>query len=230
MNNSDAFSDHSIITTDDGSYTLFLPKLGEQYHSLKGALSESMHVYINTGYNHVNTNPVSVLEIGFGTGLNTLLTLIEAKRQNRTTIYHTLEKYPLSGEIIKGLNYSKQLGGDANIYWKAIHESGWNSSTLICPDFEFARYDCDVYDFCPQRKYDVVYFDAFAPEVQPEMWTQELFNDIFSWIAEDGVLVTYCAKGIVRRTMQASGFEVERLDGPVGGKREILRATKKHRH
>jgi tRNA U34 5-methylaminomethyl-2-thiouridine-forming methyltransferase MnmC len=227
MNNSDAFNDHSIITTDDGSYTLFLPKLGEQYHSLKGALAESMHVYIHTGYQSITTNPVSVLEIGFGTGLNTLLTLLEAEKENRSTVYHSLEKYPLSGDIIKNLNYSRILGENTAIYWKTIHESGWNSSSVICSNFEFARYDCDVYDFCPQRKYDVVYYDAFAPEVQPEMWTQKLFNDIFSWMNTGGVLVTYCAKGIVRRTLQASGFEVERLNGPVGGKREILRAAKK---
>jgi len=226
MSNLDAFREHCIINTDDGSYTLHLPQLGEHYHSEKGAISESEHVYIKTGLRACAKKEIRVLEMGFGTGLNALLSVQEAASSNTNIHYTTLEKYPLSAEVLSGLNYAQQAGANASVYWKAIHEARWNVATPILPHFTLLKLDCDIANFEPTKPFDVIFYDAFAPAIQPELWTEELFKILYDWMNADGILTTYCAKGDVRRALQAAGFTVERLAGPEKGKREILRARK----
>lgn len=211
----------SIIKhTDDGSFTLFLPDMEEHYHSTKGARTESQHVFIDMGFKHSSAACPRILEIGFGTGLNALLTLETAIQSGKTVHYTTLELYPLEWDIVDKLAYT------ANPLFKKLHTCPWGEEVEIVPEFKLLKLKADFTTFVPSGLYDVVYFDAFAPEKQPEMWNAQLFDDLYVNISENGILTTYCAKGIIRRMLQQSGFKVERLPGPPGGKREILRAIK----
>lgn len=214
-----------IETTADGSHTLFVPEMNEHYHSINGAIQESQHVYIKAGFNQCRKPEIHVLEMGFGTGLNALLTALDAERRKIKVFYTGLEKFPLSQEIINHLNYSEIsviAGLIRNPLFQTIHQAGWGKSEFIHPYFNLEKIQTDFRDFDFPDKYDVVYYDAFAPDKQPEVWSQELFDKIFSAMNPDGILTTYCAKGSIRRMMQQAGFSVERIPGPVG-KREILR-------
>lgn len=212
-----------IEYTADGSATLFVPELDEHYHSVKGAHTESQHIFIEMGFRHVAANPVYLLEIGFGTGLNALLTLLETEATGREVEYTGLELHPLKWETIESLGYS------CNPLFEKLHASPWEIRNEITPRFSLTKKEAD-FTRLPEApgltSFDVIYFDAFAPEKQPEMWSQELFDHLFSITRSGGVLTTYCAKGVIRRMLQQAGFIVERLPGPPGGKREILRATK----
>lgn len=212
--------------TADGSYTLFVPEMDEHYHSVKGALTESEHIFIGNGLRHAAATSPRVLEIGFGTGLNAFLTLLEAQRTGRSIHYTTIERYPLDSRTVDCLRYPELVAPEAAPLFAELHRAPWNTPRTIIPEFTLLKLEADFtgYDF--EGGYDVVYFDAFAPEKQPEMWTQPLFDRIFGKMNPGGVLTTYCAKGVVRRMLQSAGFTVERLPGPPGGKREILRATK----
>ncbi len=210
--------------TDDGSNTLFVPQLNEHYHSTKGALTESKHIFIQEGFLHLNKNEVKVLEVGFGTGLNAIETLFAANENGIKTSYHSLELFPLTWQDVCELGYTNSE------YYSAIIEAQWNKTTKITDKFELTKHLFDftrLKEFTSEKEFDVVYFDAFAPEKQPEMWNQQLFNQLYVLLKSGGVLTTYCAKGAVRRMLQSAGFEVERIPGPPGGKREILRANKK---
>jgi tRNA U34 5-methylaminomethyl-2-thiouridine-forming methyltransferase MnmC len=211
----------NIQLTADGSHTLFLPEMNEHYHSVNGAVQESRHVYLEAGFNRCRKETVRVLELGFGTGLNALLTAGESRRKKIKTFYVSLEQYPLPPEIINLLNYSEL---DRELF-QQIHAVEWNKAVPVSPFFTLHKIKADftAYDFA--GNYDVVYYDAFAPEKQAEVWSQELFDRLFRAICPDGILTTYCAKGSVRRMMQQAGFVVERIPGPPG-KREILRARK----
>lgn len=215
-----------IQTTADGSQTLFVPSLDEHYHSVKGALTESLHIFIRMGLQECASPEPRVLEIGFGTGLNAWLTLQEAKK-GRKVSYTTLEKYPLPQELIAQLDYPAQLSPSFAPYYLALHRAAWNTWVELTPSFQLRKVQADFTTVQFREEYDVIYFDAFAPEKQPEMWSQELFDRLYRCLAPEGIFVTYCAKGVVRRMLQASGFEVERLPGPPGGKREILRGRKR---
>jgi len=218
-----------IERTNDGSVTLYVPYLDEHYHSTNGAVQESQHVYLEAGLKYyINTfyknntlydNEIHVLEFGFGTGLNAFLTALEAEKQKIKIRYIALEKFPLSEEIIENLNYF----ADNEFLFKQIHLSEWGNSVQVSPYFTLHKVNIDFNLFNFPNCYDVVYFDAFAPDKQPEVWTQDLFDKIFSSMNYGGVLTTYCAKGIVRRMMQQAGFSVERIPG-AAGKREMLRA------
>ncbi|MCQ2217683.1 MAG: tRNA (5-methylaminomethyl-2-thiouridine)(34)-methyltransferase MnmD [Paludibacteraceae bacterium] len=214
-----------IQTTADGSQTLFVPSLDEHYHSIKGALTESLHIFIKMGLQESKAEEPRILEIGFGTGLNALLTAGEAEK-DRTIRYTTLERYPLSMELVGQLEYPKLVDEHTAKYFLPIHRCKWNEWNQITDNFYLRKIECDFTKLEIKEKYDVIYFDAFAPEKQPEMWSQEIFNEMYDCLDENGILVTYCAKGAVRRMLQAAGFEVERLAGPPGGKREILRGKK----
>lgn len=230
-----------IELTADGSHTLFVPSMNEHYHSVNGAETEAEHIYINYGFRESNASPLHVLEIGFGTGLNAFLTLIETQKLYKKVIYTSLELYPLSLELIRKLNYPDIIHPEyANLYYD-LHQAKWNESCKITSDFSILKVNVDFTNIAHPTEsakwslgtvdnqpisYDVVYFDAFAPEKQPEMWNQELFNALYASMNPNGILMTYCAKGVVRRMLQSSGFTVERLPGPPG-KREVLRATKK---
>ena len=225
-----------IEKTDDGSATLFVPELNEHYHSTKGARTESQHIFINMGLKASSAPAPRILEIGFGTGLNAWLTLEAAEKNNLNVYYTGLELYPLEWETVESLNYitiDEHLTIDsvqqsALSLFKHIHTSPWEEDTSLTSHFTLRKVQTDVSDIStmPPLTADVIYFDAFAPEKQPEMWSQELFNHLYVLLNDDGILTTYCAKGVIRRMLQAAGFIVERLPGPPGGKREILRARK----
>ena len=213
--------------TADGRYTLFVPELDEHYHSVKGALTESEHIFINMGLKHSSAPSPRILEIGFGTGLNAFLTSLEAEKDNRSIFYTTIEKYPLDMETIKLLDYPELIAPEESKLFYSIHNAGWNSPQTISGNFTIEKIEGDFTEYRFRNGYDIIYFDAFAPEKQPEMWSQTLFNNLYEILNDDGILTTYCAKGAVRRMLQEAGFIVERLPGPPGGKREILRGTKK---
>ena len=209
--------------SDDGSHTLFVPELNEHYHSVYGARTESMHVFIESGLNRVKAENIRILEIGFGTGLNALLTALN--KNNKTIEYHSLEKYPLNSELENILQYSSEQDKQDTMLFHTIHSSQWNSMTEIAPGFNLLKWEADLLSVEFKSRYDLVYFDAFAPDIQPEMWSESVFNKIFNAMNIDGILTTYSAKGVVRRTLQKVGFTVERIPGPPH-KREMLRATK----
>lgn len=229
-----------IEKTDDGSATLFVPELNEHYHSTKGARTESQHIFINMGLKASAALSPRILEIGFGTGLNAWLTLEEAERSGRNIHYTGLELYPLEWQMIEQLEYignDEQLavGGNprsAIDLFRQLHTSPWEEDVPLTPHFTLQKVQTDANRYLAegsrtlQQGTDVIYFDAFAPEKQPEMWSQELFDRLYVLLNPGGILTTYCAKGVIRRMLQAAGFIVERLAGPPGGKREILRARK----
>lgn len=212
--------------TADGSYTLYVPELDEHYHSVKGALTESQHIFIDMGLKHSSITAPHILEIGLGTGLNCVLTLLEAKESQRHVYYTGIERYPLNEEIIRKLNYPSIIGKGCEEDYFAIHQAPWEEDACLSPWFTLHKMEGDFTHYSFEQKYDIIYFDAFAPEKQPEMWEQSLFDNLYQVLNEGGILTTYCAKGVVRRMLQTAGFKVERLPGPPGGKREILRATK----
>ena len=212
--------------TADGSYTLYVPELDEHYHSIKGALTESQHIFIDMGLKHSSVNSPKILEIGLGTGLNCILTLLEAEESQRHIHYTGIERYPLNEEIIRKLDYPSIIGNKHEEKYLAIHQTPWEEDIHLSPWFTLHKIEGDFTHYTFENKYDIIYFDAFAPEKQPEMWEQSLFDNLYNVLNEGGILTTYCAKGIVRRMLQTAGFKVERLPGPPGGKREILRATK----
>lgn len=221
--------------TADGSYTLYVPELDEHYHSVKGALTESQHIFIDMGLKHSQATTPRILEIGLGTGLNAFLTLIAAEEMQKKVHYTGIERYPLGEEAVRRLNYPGIIGRGHEEDYYAIHRAGWETDEALSPWFtlhktegDFTRlFHSEKAPAIPLSGYDIIYFDAFAPEKQPEMWEQSLFNSLYHALNEEGILTTYCAKGAVRRMLQAAGFTVERLPGPPGGKREILRATKR---
>ena len=215
-----------IEQTTDGSYTLYVPELDEHYHSVKGALTESQHIFIDMGLKHSSVTAPHILEIGLGTGLNCILTLLEAKESQRHVHYTGIERYPLNEEIIRKLNYPSIIGKECEEDYFAIHQAPWEEDVCLSPWFTLHKMEGDFTHYSFEQKYDIIYFDAFAPEKQPEMWEQSLFDNLYQVLNEGGILTTYCAKGVVRRMLQTAGFKVERLPGPPGGKREILRATK----
>lgn len=212
--------------TADGSYTLYVPELDEHYHSVKGALTESQHIFIEMGLKHSPAPEPRILEIGLGTGLNAFLTLIAAEEMQRKVHYTGIERYPLAEETLRQLDYPGIIGKKHEEDYYAIHQAPWEKETNLSPWFTLHKIEGDFTRHTFQKGYDIIYFDAFAPEKQPEMWEQALFNTLYNVLNEGGILTTYCAKGVVRRMLQTAGFTVERLPGPPGGKREILRATK----
>ena len=207
----------SVSITDDGSKTVYSGRFGEHYHSTFGAVNESNHVFIEAGYSAVAANPVSVLEIGFGTGLNAWLTLQQSGRLHRRTFYETIELYPIEDATISELS--------DNEVFRSLHAAHWEQPVEITPDFIIYKRKSNLLQTTFTTKFDVVYFDAFSPAVQPEMWNFDIFANLYEAMNPGAVLTTYCAKGEVRRTMQNAGFTTERLPGPAG-KREMLRAKK----
>ncbi|WP_282117595.1 tRNA (5-methylaminomethyl-2-thiouridine)(34)-methyltransferase MnmD [Cellulophaga baltica] len=219
--------ERKIITTSDGSTTIQIVDWNEQYHSIHGAIQEAYHVFIKKGLSLYKDRAMAILEIGFGTGLNALITYIEAQNFNLKIDYTGVEAYPVSPEEIKQLNYIEQLEAQKfQEEFDKMHASEWEKSIAISSTFSLLKQQKDFMQITDKAAYDLIYFDAFGARVQPELWTEEIFKIMYAALNNNGVLVTYAAKGSVRRAMLAVGFEVERLDGPPG-KREMLRATKK---
>ncbi|HMW18106.1 MAG TPA: tRNA (5-methylaminomethyl-2-thiouridine)(34)-methyltransferase MnmD [Accumulibacter sp.] len=218
-----------LVKTADGSHSIDLPGLAEQYHSTHGAIQESQHVFIDHGYGHAQPAPprrLQVLEMGFGTGLNVLLTWAAAERERLPVSYTTLEAHPLRPEFAHQLNYPRQIrvsGADA--VFAALHECAWSIPQSLGMHFTFLKLRIRLQDFEPGERFDLIYYDAFSPNVQPELWTREIFEKLYRSLSNGGLLLTYCAKGQVKRNLKAAGFIVENLPGPPG-KREITRAYK----
>ena len=218
-----------IITTGDGSSTIHIEEWNEQYHSKHGAIQEAYHVFIDKGFRYFiesqKSNQISILEVGFGTGLNALITYLEAEKSSITVDYVGIEAFPVETKELKDLNYSEQLGLESNELFFKIHEVQWESPHSISPNFSLTKQQLFFKDLKFREQFDVIYFDAFGARVQPELWTEEIFKIMFEALKENGVLVTYAAKGSAKRAMEACGFRTERLDGPPG-KRHMLRALK----
>ena len=214
-----------LLITSDGSHTLFVPEIDESYHSTHGAIQESRYIFIEAGLKKCAKSEIQVLEIGFGTGLNAFLTLLEAERCTQKIHFTTLELYPVEIEKALQLNYPEELAQENRVNFEKMHTSTWNEEIQITPHFILKKIETDFTRYTFENKFDVVFFDAFSPEKQPEMWTQQQFEKIYASCNSGAILTTYCAKGAVRRAMQAAGFVVERLPGPKG-KREILRCLK----
>ncbi|TAJ11831.1 SAM-dependent methyltransferase [Marinilabiliaceae bacterium JC017] len=212
-----------VMISEDGSHTLFVPELNEHYHSTHGAIQESMHVFINAGLAHCKKENLSILEIGLGTGLNAFLTALNRGAHQIT--YHSLEKYPITEEVVKELNYCAADDPQQKELFEKLHQLPWNKQVPWTAGMELLKLETDLTSVNLPSTYDLVYFDAFAPDIQPEMWSDEIFSKLYSAMNPGGILTTYCAKGIIRRRLIAAGFKVERLPGPPG-KREMMRATK----
>jgi tRNA U34 5-methylaminomethyl-2-thiouridine-forming methyltransferase MnmC len=217
-----------IITTSDGSHTLFLPEMNEQYHSVNGAITESKYVYIEKGFNFCSTKNIAVFEVGFGTGLNCLLTAMQTEYEKRQTLYVAIEKFPLNKNVTDQLNYGSLISSEAQLLYSKIHDCKWNKTVKITECFSIKKIQADLTDyvFDDTKKFNLIYFDAFGPDKQPEMWTPLIFSKISKATTSDGVLVTYSAKGEVRRQLSASGFEMKKLPGPPG-KNQMLRGIKR---
>lgn len=216
----------SIEKTADGSVTLFREDMDEHYHSMKGAEAESAHVYVDLGWRHVAApgRTLRVFEVGFGTGLNAALTAIAARGMSVPTHYYSIELYPLPVETAHEFASCQPIGLCEEI--DAAVAAEWNSPVALSEHFTLEKINADFLAVELPQDIDVVYFDAFAPEKQPEMWSESLFRKLYAAMAPGGVLTTYCAKGAIRRMLKEIGFVVERLAGPAHGKREVLRATK----
>lgn len=217
-----------FLTTGDGSVTIHLPEWNEQYHSKHGAIAEAQHVFIQTGLYHFlaenATEHISILEIGFGTGLNAFLTLLEAERNSWQVHYTGIEAYPVAFSEVAQLNYPKKLNASENDFFR-LHKIPWEVASAISRNFQLTKRQQFFSEIADHKQYQLIYFDAFGARVQPELWTEAIFKKMFEALVPGGVLVTYAAKGSVRRVMQTVGFTVSRLPGPPG-KREMLRASK----
>ncbi len=232
----------NVVTSEDGSKTLKLEGFDESYHSMFGALAESRHIYIECGLNYfmkktLNKNNISILEVGLGTGLNCLLTALYLKNHSEVEISYTaIEKYPVTKEEAIALDHPSLFDAEMDVAYGlslAIQDSPWGVKTNIMPNFSILKVEDDLISFIdrdinptfPGFKFDIIYFDAFAPEIQPELWSKDVFKKLIEVTKPDGIFVTYSSKGIVKRALREVGFVVSRLKGPKG-KRHILRAQK----
>lgn len=216
-----------LIQTADGSHSYFIPEMDEQYHSKHGSIAESQHIFIQAGLMHQakNKKNIRLFELGMGTGLNVYLTALAAMEHNLSIEMHSLEAYPITLDEVKPLNYPECLGQPEALF-EQVHQLSWEELHALSPNFSLKKIHAKVQDFRFDSFYDLIYFDAFAPEKQEEMWDEAIFKKLYAALAPGGTLVTYCVKGIIRRRLMSIGFEVEKLQGPLGGKREMLRAAK----
>ncbi|MGL4598605.1 MAG: tRNA (5-methylaminomethyl-2-thiouridine)(34)-methyltransferase MnmD, partial [Bacteroidia bacterium] len=223
------FNKRSLAITADGSHTVVLTDEAIHYHSIHGAIQESKHVFLRMGWEALpsSKHEVRILEIGFGTGLNALLQFELGQQTTRPVHYTALEAYPLELELALACNYvSTENAYTQRTVFEQMHRCAWNESIQLSEHFVLEKIHTTLENYQPKsQSIDLIYFDAFAPNFQPELWTIEIFSKLYQALATGGLLVTYCAKGEVRRNLQAAGFSVERLDGPPG-KREMLRGKK----
>ena len=215
-----------IIETADGSNTLYIPDFKEHYHSVHGALCEAQHVFIKHGLKSIPKTKLSILEMGFGTGLNAFLTYLENRILHKEIIYTALDAYPVNPDLANELDYIGLKGyEDEEAIFQQMHQCIWTDTQMIDQYFSLQKIESTIQNVVFQNTFDLVYYDAFAPRVQPELWTEEIFAKIFSAMNAGAIMVTYCAKGSVKRALKTVGFDVESLEGPPG-KREMTRAKK----
>ena len=219
-----------IKTTSDGSKTLYISELNENYHSHHGALQEARHVFIDNGLKTVQNYEINILELGFGTGLNVLVTIDEFLKTDKNHVIHysTIEKYPVNECEVTELSYDSFFD-EPNIkeYYRKLHECEWNKTTEVFPNFFFTKYHCDFYDLkdLELHKINLVYYDCFGARVQPDLWEKPLFEMVADKMEMGGLLTTYSSKGSVRRILEELNFKVEKKTGPPG-KREMINAIK----
>lgn len=218
-----------LIITEDGSHSLYVPELKEHYHSTHGAIQESKHVFIESGYNFIapHYKSLNILEIGFGTGLNAFLTYIASAKTSKKINYIGVEPYPIDELVYTQMNFADLVGSNKNDVFLKMHQTNWRVPYFINDFFILNKIMEKIEDVSLMPgQMQLVYFDAFAPEVQPELWEKEVFEKLYEAMSSNSVLVTYCAKGEVKRNLKQVGFEIESIPGPKG-KREITRALKK---
>ena len=216
-----------IFQTLDGSTTIHLPEWNESYHSKHGAIQEAYHVFISNGLSLFQNKPISILEIGFGTGLNTFITFLEASKTTQIIDYVGVEAYPVSPEEVLQMNYVSELNAlQHKAIFEKIHETKWDEKIAISDNFTLTKRNQFFKDITDKNAFDLIYFDAFGYRVQPELWSTEIFKIMYDSLKLEGILVTYAARGVVKRSMIEVGFTVEKLPGPPG-KREMFRATKR---
>jgi len=214
-----------IITTGDGSHTIYVPGINDHYHSVYGAVQESEYIFIRNGFDICMADPVTIFEVGFGTGLNALLTATRSTQATRRVLYTSIEKYPLDKEIILSLNHHLYAGRDGEKIRKLIHQAEMDTMTKISNYFSIRKLSGDIITDELNSKFDLIYFDAFGPDKQPEMWSLSIFEKISGITKPGGILVTYSAKGEVKRNLRRVGFDVSVVPGPPG-KRHMMRAIK----
>lgn len=223
--------ERNIIPTADGSVTISIPASGVTYHSKHGAIQESMHVFIGAGLHYmirkdITHKPLRILEMGFGTGLNVLLVLQESIRTGLPVHYESIEAFPLENVVYSRLNYCEQLQApELQPLFMQLHDSSWETTHAITSQFSFVKRNTSLEKFAGNSEVDLIFYDAFAPSAQPELWTVDVFKKLYALLSPGGVLTTYCSKGDVRRAMMAAGFNIEKIPGPPG-KREMVRAGK----
>lgn len=221
--------DLNLIVTEDGSHSLSVPELDETYHSSHGAIQESNHVFIKHGLLHWAENnpgkPIKIFEVGFGTGLNAFLTAIEADKKNIQVQYQSIELYPIDKEFVGQLNYPAQLEESSSLF-EALHQASWEESIKINETFNLFKTKGSLIDFEFSETYDLIYFDAFAPSKQPELWEYPIIEKCYNALNKNGIFVTYSAKGQLKRDLKKAGFKLETLPGPPG-KFEMVRAIKR---
>ncbi len=220
--------EYEIIETEDGSHTLRLSGTNVTFHSNRGAIQESSHIFIQSAFDYfVQKNPskkvLQVFELGLGTGLNALLTAIAARKSNKQVVYKAVDLYPLPGTVFNKLNYASILN-EVELY-KIIMQTGWEQLLYVDPFFKIQKMNIGIEQYNFTEQYDMIFFDAFAPEDQEELWQIPIFEKLLNAMQPGGVMVTYCSKTVVRRALEAAGFVVEKISGP-WGKREIVRATR----
>jgi tRNA U34 5-methylaminomethyl-2-thiouridine-forming methyltransferase MnmC len=216
-----------IIQTLDGSTTIHLQEWDECYHSKHGAIQEAQHVFIKNGLSLFQNRQISILEIGFGTGLNAFITFLEASKMNQSIDYVGVEAYPISAEEVVSMNYVDELNAsNESAVFKKMHESNWEEKIVLRDDFTLTKRKQFFEEIDDFEKFDLIYFDAFGYRVQPELWSTAIFEKMYNALKSNSVLVTYAARGVVKRSMIEVGFTVEKLAGPPG-KREMFRASKK---
>ena len=213
-----------LVNTNDGSNSLKNLIINDSYHSKYGAINESKHIFINNGLKRISKKKIRVLEIGFGTGLNALLTQLYCDKKEQNIIYHTIDNLPLKKDTYSSLNYCDQLKIDKDIFLK-IHNSLWENEIELSNFFVLKKINCDFTKKLFNEKYDLIYFDAFSPSKQPEMWVLDNFKKLYNCLNSNGLLITYSSKGDVKRAIKEVGFNVFSVEGPTG-KREITLACK----
>jgi tRNA U34 5-methylaminomethyl-2-thiouridine-forming methyltransferase MnmC len=214
-----------LINTADGSNTLYVPSLNEQFHSLHGAITESMHVYINSALKLVNKKEISIFEIGFGTGLNAYLSAIFAFENDKSIFYYSIDNQIIDNKIIELLNYPEIINKNQDIFY-LIHKAKWNNTEKIHNNFFLNKILYNILDYDFNLNADIIFYDAFCPKVQPELWTFDILKKVTSMLLTEGIFVTYSSKGSVKRDLQLIGLKVEKIPGPQG-KKEIIRAFRK---